>query len=356
MKALVLAGGTGTRLRPLTHSMAKQLVPVANKPVLHYVMQHLADAGLRQVGVVISPETGGQIKAALELNPWGLDFTFIVQSQPLGLAHAIKVARGFLGDEPFVMYLGDNLIGQGIRDFTRSLVEDGADAAILLKEVTDPRMFGVAVTDREGRVLRLVEKPVDPPSRLALVGVYCFTPAIHQIVETLRPSPRGELEITDAIQRLLAQGRRISSTILSGWWLDTGKKDDLLEANRIVLDQWVERDLRGEVDPGSRVDGRVALAAGARLVSAAVQGPAVIGEGAVIERSLVGPYASIGSGCVVTNSAIERSVVMEGVQVLGVTRLEDSIVGRNSIVRRADGAGTGYRLIVGEDSDVELSG
>jgi glucose-1-phosphate thymidylyltransferase len=217
-------------------------------------------------------------------------------------------------------------------------------------------MFGVAVVNGEGRVLRLVEKPADPPSRLALVGVYCFTPAIHQIVETLRPSPRGELEITDAIQRLLAQGRRISSTILSGWWLDTGKKDDLLEANRIVLDQWVERDLRGEIDPGSRVDGRVALAAGARVVNATVQGPAVIGEGAVIERSLVGPYASIGSGCVVKDSAIERSVVMEGVQVLGVTRLEDSIVGRNSIVRRADGAGTGYRLIVGEDSDVELSG
>ncbi|MBM3471591.1 MAG: glucose-1-phosphate thymidylyltransferase [Armatimonadetes bacterium] len=354
MKALVLAGGTGTRLRPLTYSMAKQLVPVANRPVLHYVMQHLRDAGLERVGVVISPETGGQIRAALEANPWCLQFTFIVQPQPLGLAHAIKVARDFLAEDPFVMYLGDNLIGQGIRDFTRSLAETGADAAILLKEVADPRLFGVAEVDGAGRVLRLVEKPADPPSRLALVGVYVFSSEIHQAIDTLQPSHRGELEITDAIQRLLEQGRRVHSTILNGWWLDTGKKDDLLEANRVILDECIERDLRGEIGPSSRADGRVSLGAGARLIGSTVRGPAVIGEGTVIERSFVGPYSSIGSGCLVADSTVEHLVMMDGARVIGVARLEDSLLGKNAVVRRAPGNRSVCRLIVGEDSEVEL--
>jgi len=354
VKALVLAGGTGTRLRPLTYSMAKQLVPVANRPVLHYVMQHLRDAGLERVGVVISPETGGQIRAALEANPWCLQFTFIVQPQPLGLAHAIKVARDFLAEDPFVMYLGDNLIGQGIRDFTRSLAETGADAAILLKEVADPRLFGVAEVDGAGRVLRLVEKPADPPSRLALVGVYVFSSEIHQAIDTLQPSHRGELEITDAIQRLLEQGRRVHSTILNGWWLDTGKKDDLLEANRVILDECIERDLRGEIGPSSRADGRVSLGAGARLIGSTVRGPAVIGEGTVIERSFVGPYSSIGSGCLVADSTVEHLVMMDGARVIGVARLEDSLLGKNAVVRRAPGNRSVCRLIVGEDSEVEL--
>jgi glucose-1-phosphate thymidylyltransferase len=282
MKALVLAGGTGTRLRPLTHTMPKQLVPVANRPVLHYVIQHLADAGLSQVGVIVSPETGEQIRAALAPNPWGLVFTFLVQPKPLGLAHAILVAREYLADDSFVMYLGDNLIGRGIREFVGSLARTGADAAILLKDVTDPRLFGVAEVDGEGRVLRLVEKPEHPPSHLALVGVYLFSPVIHGVIETLQPSRRGELEITDAIQRLLEQGRRVHSTVLDGWWLDTGKKDDLLEANRVVLDEWIARDLRGEVDSASRVEGRVLVGPGARLVSATIRGPAVIGDGTLI--------------------------------------------------------------------------
>ena len=350
----MLAGGTGTRLRPLTHTMAKQLVPVANKPVLHYVMQHLRDAGLERIGVIISPETGGQIRAALAPNPWGLDLTYIIQAQPLGLAHAIKVARDYLADDPFVMYLGDNLIGQGIRAFTHSLTEHGADAAILLKEVPDPRMFGVAEVDGAGRVLRLIEKPADPPSRLALVGVYMFTPVIHQVIETLQPSRRGELEITDAIQRLLEQGRRIASTVMDGWWLDTGKKDDLLEANRVVLDEWTERDLRGDVDAASRVEGRVALGAGARLVDAVVRGPSAIGEGTIVERSFIGPYTSIGAGCVVRDSTIQHLVAMDGVKLLGVPRLEDSIIGRNAVVRRSSGNRSAYRMIVGEDSEIEL--
>jgi glucose-1-phosphate thymidylyltransferase len=354
MKALVLAGGTGTRLRPFTHTMAKPLVPVANRPVLHYVVQHLRDADLQQVGVIVAPETADQIRAALAANPWGLTFTFITQPKPLGLAHAIKVSRDYLGDEPFVMYLGDNLIGQGIRSHVHALAETGADAAILLKEVADPRLFGVAEVDGEGRVLRLVEKPPDPPSRLALVGVYVFSPAIHEAVDTLRPSRRGELEITDAIQRLLEQGRRVHSTLLDGWWLDTGKKDDLLEANRVVLDEWAVRDLRGEIDADSRVDGRVALGAGARLIRTVVGGPAVIGDGTVIEGSVIGPYSSIGNRCVVRDSVVEHLVIMDEAQLHRVPRLEASIIGKHAVVRRSDRPGTGVRLLIGDDSEVEL--
>jgi glucose-1-phosphate thymidylyltransferase len=334
--------------------MPKQLVPVANRPVLHFVMQHLADAGLRQVGVIISPETGDQIRQALEGNPWALEFTFIVQERPLGLAHAIKVARSFLGDEPFVMYLGDNLIGEGLRRFTGLLEETQADAAILLKEVSDPRLFGVAEVDGEGHVLRLVEKPANPLSHFALVGIYVFSAAIHAAIDQIQPSARGELEITDAIQLLLDQGRRVSSTLLEHWWLDTGKKDDLLGANRVVLDEWVRRDIRGEVNPGSRLEGRVTLAPSARLIDATVRGPAIIGADTIVERSFVGPYTSIGAGCVVRDSAVEHLVVMDGVQVLGISRLEDSILGRNAIVRRSSTGHAAYRLILGEDSEVEI--
>jgi glucose-1-phosphate thymidylyltransferase len=354
VRALVLAGGTGTRLRPLTHTMPKQLVPVANRPVLHYVMRHLEDAGLRQVGVVISPETGPQIRGALEANPWALDFTFIVQDRPAGLAHAISVARDFLADEPFVMYLGDNLIGQGIREFTRSLAAAGADAAILLKAVPDPRLFGVAEVDGQGRVLHLVEKPATPPSSLALVGVYMFSPAIHKAIAEIRPSARGELEITDAIQRMLDQGRRVTSTMLESWWLDTGKKDGLLEANRLVLDEWVERDIRGTVDDASRVDGRVTVEAGARVRGTVVRGPAVIGPGTTIEGAFIGPYTSIGAECLIRDSVLEHLVVMDGVQILGIPRLEHSIIGKHTIVRRAENAHRASRLILGEDSEVEL--
>jgi glucose-1-phosphate thymidylyltransferase len=354
VKALVLAGGTGTRLRPMTHTMAKQLVPVANRPVLHYVMRHLRDAGLDEVGVVIAPETGAQIRDALEANPWGLRFTFLTQPQPLGLAHAIKVARGFLAEDPFVMYLGDNLIGEGIGEFIRRATDARAAAAILLKEVPDPRLFGVAEIDADGRVRRLVEKPVEPPSNLALVGVYMFSPEIHQAIDTLRPSRRGELEITDAIQRLLDQGRPVASSILQSWWLDTGKKDDLLEANRVVLDEWIVRDVRGQADDASRVVGRVVLEPGARLVGSTVRGPAVIGADTVIERSFVGPYTSIGAGCTIVDSVVEHVVVMDGVTITGVRRLEDSVIGRRATVRRGDGRPRAYRLAIGEDSDVEI--
>ncbi|MFH1022563.1 MAG: glucose-1-phosphate thymidylyltransferase [Planctomycetota bacterium] len=357
MKALVLAGGKGTRLRPLTYTMAKQLIPVANRPVLHYVMGHLAEAEVREVGVIVSPETGDQVRASLAANPWGLSFTFLPQDKPMGLAHAVKTARGFLGDDPFAMYLGDNLIGQGIRKFLDEFRSSRADAVILLKEVPNPSSFGVAEVDAAGRVLRLVEKPRDPPSNLALVGVYVFSPAIHAAVDAIKPSWRGEYEITDAIQWLLEKGRIVRSMVLENWWLDTGKKDDYLSANRTVLDEYARTRIEGTVDAESRLHGRVEISSGAVVRGSVVRGPVIVGEGAVVEKAFIGPYTSIGPKCIVRNSAVEHSVLFEGACVEGVARLEDSVVGNHAVVRKGGRAGEtseALRLLIGDDSEVIL--
>ncbi len=354
MKALVLAGGRGTRLRPLTYTMAKQLIPVANVPILHYVMRHLEEAQVHDVGVIVSPETGDQVRASLEAGRFTLEFTYILQEAPLGLAHAVKVARSFLRDEPFVMYLGDNLIGRGIRHLVAEFLDRQLDALVLLKEVQDPTRFGVAELDGAGRVRRLVEKPQQPPSNLALVGVYLFGPAVHEAVDEIQPSWRGELEITDAIQRLVDKQRKVHSALLDSWWLDTGKKDDLLEANRVVLDEWVHREVAGEVDEGSRVVGRVRVEPGARVVRSEVRGPVVVGGGAVVEDSFVGPFTSVGPGCTVRGSVLQHSVLLEGAVVEGVQRLEDSVVGKNAVVRRAHGNHRAVRLLVGDDAEVVL--
>lgn len=354
MKALVLAGGRGTRLRPLTHTMAKQLIPVANKPVLHYVMQHLADVDIRDVGVIISPETGRQIEEALATNPWGLDFTFIPQDRPLGLAHAVQTAQAFLKDDPFVMYLGDNLLGHGISEFVQAFWDSASDAVILLKEVEDPHMFGVADVDPEGRVKRLVEKPQDPPSNLALVGLYVFSSAIHEAIAEIDPSQRGELEITDAIQRLLERGRVVTSSILRSWWLDTGKKDDLLEANRVVLDEWIRRALHGDIDEESVITGRVTLEEGARLERSEVRGPAVIGANTVVRDSFIGPYTSIGRDCKVESAAIEHCVILDGARIQRIDRLEDSVIGKWAAVGKAERNRQALRLMIGDDAEVLL--
>jgi glucose-1-phosphate thymidylyltransferase len=352
MKALVLSGGRGVRLRPLTYTIPKQLVPVANRPVLDYVMEHIAEAGLRDVGVVISPETGDQVRAALGAGRRGLELTFIVQDTPAGLADAVRVARPFLGDEPFVMCLGDNLIGQGIRPFLDRFRSSGPDALILLKEVPDPRLFGVAEVDAEGRVLRLVEKPAQPPSHLALVGLYVFSAAIHAAIEEITPSARGEMEITDAIQRLLDGGRRVESCLLAGWWLDTGKKDDLLEANLVVLDTWARRDVRGLVEEGSRIVGRVTLEPGAEVRRSEIRGPAIIGPGTVVEDAFIGPYTSVGRGCAIRRTSLEHCVVLDGVRIDGVPRLEASVLGRNAVVSHGARDHGVLRLVIGDDAEV----
>ena len=354
MKALVLCGGKGTRLRPLTYSIPKQLIPIANRPVVHYVMDHLRDVDIREVGVIVAPETAEQVKTALADNPWRFALSFILQDQPLGLAHTLLAARDFLGSDPFVMYLGDNLIGSGLRSLLEQFRQESADAVLLLKAVPDPRRFGVAVMDGAGRLSRLIEKPAEPPSNLALVGVYVFSPVIHDAVRVIRPSARGELEITDAIQELLQRGRRVLGQILQAWWLDCGKKDDLLEANRVVLDEWIQRDVQGTVDGTSKVIGRVRLEGDARVTHSEVRGPAVIGARTVVDRAFIGPYTSIGQQCVVRATALEHCVLLDGARVEGAGRLEDSVVGRNAIVSRSTTNHQALRLLIGDDAEVTL--
>ena len=350
----MLSGGKGTRLRPLTHTIAKQLIPVANRPILHYVMQHIHDAGITDVAVVVSPETGQQVKEALSKICSDAPPTYILQDQPKGLAHAVMIARDYLGDDPFVMYLGDNLIGGGIRAFVEAFQAGHSDALVLLKEVADASMFGVATVDSDGRVLRLVEKPKEPPSNLALVGIYIFGAAIHEAVAAITPSRRGELEITDAIQTLVDAGRPVRSLTLDGWWLDAGKKDDLLEANRVVLDEWAARQIGGEVDADSVVTGRVVLESGTQIKRSRVRGPSSIGAEVLIENSFIGPYTSVGRGCTVIDSELEHCVLLDGVRVEGVSRMEDSVIGRNAVVRRLSRDHHNLRLMIGDDAEVLL--
>ncbi|MEJ2253596.1 MAG: glucose-1-phosphate thymidylyltransferase [Nitrospirota bacterium] len=355
MKALVLSGGKGTRLRPLTHTTAKQLIPVANKPIIHYVVDSIAAAGIRDLGVIIAPETGPDVKEALgDGGFWGVKITYILQDRPAGLAHAVRTARDFLGDSPFVMYLGDNLIGMGIRGFVEEFQAERPDALILLKEVHEPWRFGVAEVRDNGEIVRLMEKPKEPPSNLALVGVYVFSPEVHRAIEEIKPSWRGELEITDAIQRLITQGKKVKSHVLTSWWLDTGKKDDMLEANRVVLDEMVHTDVRGKVKAGSNIIGRVFVGEGALIEDSTVRGPAVIGKDTVIRNAFIGPYTSIGDNCQVQDSSVEFVVMLEGSRVLGVERLEESLVGRNSVIQKDRGLHKALKVHIGDDSEVAL--
>ncbi len=355
MKALVLSGGKGTRLRPLTHTMAKQLVPVANKPILGYVMNHLREAGIKDTGVIVAPETQEEVRRYLEDGgKWGLNVSYIVQERPLGLAHAVKTARDFLADDDFVMYLGDNLLGSGIRDAVGRFKEGGSDCMIFLKEVADPRAFGVAQLDESGNIVRLVEKPKDPPSNLALVGVYIFSPVIHEAIDTIKPSWRGELEITDAIQALIDSGRSVTGEILESWWLDTGKKDDFLAANTTVLDEYTTRRIEGEVDEQSTIEGRVHIEEGATVLRSTIRGPVVIGAGTRVENSFIGPFSSVGRGTAIRDSVIEHVVILDESEVVGVVRLEDSLIGRNARVRKSDSLRGALRLMIGDHSKVEI--
>lgn len=354
MKGLILSGGKGTRLRPLTHTAAKQLVPVANKPILFYVIENLARAGVTDLGIIISAETGDLIKeAAGDGTRFGVAITYIPQDQPAGLAHAVQTARGFLQDSPFVMYLGDNLISSNINLFLESFQKESLDALILLKEVENPSQFGIAEMNGKGSLVRLVEKPQKPPTNLALVGVYFFSTAVHPAIETLTPSWRGELEITDAIQWLLETGKKVDWRRLEGWWLDTGKKDDLLTANTQVLDEWCHREILGEVDNHSQVSGRVTVGAGTRVVRSTIRGPAVIGEGCLIQDSFIGPFTSIGDQSQLENSVIEHSVLLAGVTISQVDRLEDSLLGRNARVSRHN-RHRSLQLLLGDDTVVEF--
>lgn len=356
MKALILSGGKGTRLRPLTYTGAKQLVPVANKPILWYGIESIVAAGITDIGIVISPETGDEIQSQTgEGDRFGARLTYICQEFPLGLAHAVLTARSFLQDDPFVMYLGDNLIQDALDRSLTDFKEQGLDALILLKPVGNPTAFGVAECDSRGRVVRLVEKPKNPPSNLALVGVYFFAASIHGAIANLQPSARGELEITDAIQALIDSKKSIEAHQLQGWWLDTGKKDDLLEANRIILDTQLTGAIAGEVDETSQVIGRVQIGAGSQIVHSTIRGPAIIGENCRIENSFIGPYSSIADGVVLIESDLEHSVILKDAQVIGIhQRIVDSAIGQRVKLGVAPRRPKALRLMVGDDSQIEL--
>jgi glucose-1-phosphate thymidylyltransferase len=352
MKALVLSGGAGTRLRPITHTSAKQLVPIANKPILFYGLESIRDAGITDVGIIVG-ETHAEIEASVgDGSRWGIHVTYIRQPEPLGLAHAVLTAADFLGDDEFVMYLGDNIIKGGITGLVEEFGRDRPDAMILLASVPEPQRFGVAELDG-GRVVRLVEKPEQPPSDLALVGVYLFTRAIIDAARSIEPSARGELEITDAIQRLIDQGSNVRPHVISGWWKDTGRLEDLLEANRIILSD-LELRIEGTVDAASQVAGPVVIEPGASVVRSSIRGPAIIGEGTKLVDSFVGPYTSISAGCTIEDSEIEHSVIWEGSTIIGMHRLEDSLIGKEVVVDRSDRKPKAYRMMLGDHSRVDV--
>ena len=351
LKGLILSGGTGTRLRPITHTSAKQLVPVANKPVLFYGLEAMAAAGIDDVGVIIAPETGDEIRQAVgDGTRFGMRIHYIEQEAPLGLAHAVLTAEPFLGDAPFVMYLGDNLLQGGIVDLVNAFRDSRPDALILLTPVPDPENYGVAEL-HDGAVRRLVEKPREPTTDLALVGVYMFTPAIHDAARAISPSARGELEITDAIQHLVDTGMRVEPHIVRGWWKDTGRLDDMLEANRLVLDTIVGR-VDGEL-VDARVDGRVVVEAGAVLERSTVRGPAIIGANALVEDAYIGPYTAVGERCVIRNAEVEHSILLAGSSVSDLGgRMESSLLGRDAAIGRSEGQPRAYRFMVGDNSEI----
>jgi glucose-1-phosphate thymidylyltransferase len=355
VKALILAAGKGTRLRPLTNTVPKHLLPVGNKPILFHVLDYIKEAGIKDIGIVVSPDSGPYIKEAIGTgSEWGGQITFIVQPEPLGLAHAVKVAQGFLGDSPFLMFLGDNLIQEGVKGFLDEFLASNSDASILLKEVPDPKAFGVAELDSAGRVVHLVEKPRKPKSNLAIIGAYLFTAEIHKAIAQTKPSWRGELEITDAIQKLLEMGKEIRSHLLRGWWLDIGSNDGLIEANRVVLDAFLKRDIKGEVDSQSRIVGRVQIKEGAKLESSRVRGPVFIAANCQIKNCLIQPFTNIRAGTVVEDSSLEHSVILENCQILKIKHLADSVIGRNTMLAGHGKSPEKLRLFIGDDCKVEL--
>jgi glucose-1-phosphate thymidylyltransferase len=354
LKGLILSGGRGTRLRPITYTSAKQLVPVANKPVLFYGIEAMAAAGIQEIGIIIAPETGEEIKQVTgDGSEFGVKITYILQDEPAGLAHAVLTAEPFLGQSPFVMYLGDNLLQGGMTDLVDAFRSNEPDALILLTPVPDPENYGVAEVDAQGGVTRLVEKPPDPQTDLALCGVYMFTAGIHDAARAIEPSGRGELEITDAIQFLVDGGKRVEPHIVRGWWKDTGRLDDMLEANRLVLDT-IDPAIEGEI-VDSTTHGRVIIEAGARLERSTVRGPAIIGAGARLTDCYIGPYTAIGSGCVIENAEVEHSILLEGSSVRQLDgRMESSLLGRNVAIGRSKGQPRAFRFMVGDNSEIGI--
>lgn len=356
MKALILSGGKGTRLRPLTHTGAKQLVPVVNKPILWYGIESIVAAGITDIGIILNPETGEEIQDKTgNGDQFGASITYIYQDSPDGLAHAVKIAQPFLGDSPFVMYLGDNLIQDSLDNFLHSFKSKNLDSLILLHKVADPTAFGVAKVTTEGKVVGLVEKPKIPPSNLALVGVYFFSPTIHDAIAKIQPSARGELEITDAIQTLIDYQKNVEALELEGWWLDTGKKDDLLEANRVILDECPLSTCNGDVDEHTSIAGRVKIGHGSKITNCTIRGPVIIGDNCHLDHCFIGPYSSISNGVSIIQTDIEHSVILEDATITDIPqRIVDSVIGQRAQIKPAHPRPKALRLMVGDDSQLEL--
>lgn len=356
LKGLILAGGRGTRLRPLTFNRAKQLIPIANKPILYYGVEDLVAAGILDIGVIISPDTGDEVRAALgDGSLWKANFTFLTQQEPLGLAHAVKTARTYLADDPFVMYLGDNLLSSSLRSFIDEYVRTQADSLILMTPVADPRPFGVVELDAHGHVARVVEKPEHPLSNLALVGIYLFSPVIHKIIDELTPSQRGEYEISDAIQGLINQGYHVCAHQVDGWWKDTGRPEDLLEANRLVLSH-VKKHIAGELI-NTEVVGDVFIEEGVTIMDSIIRGPVHIVLGTEIHNSYIGPYTSIGHQVRIENSEVEFSIIMDQAQVMNIPyRINDSVIGQSVYIegQRANVRHNTIQFVLGDASHVLL--
>jgi len=352
MKALILSGGTGTRLRPITHTSAKQLIPVANKPILFYAIEAIKEAGINDMGIIVG-DTREEVKEAVgDGERWGINVTYIEQEAPLGLAHAVKISQDFLKDDSFVMFLGDNLIREGITSLVQEFEREKPAAQILLAQVEHPERFGVAEL-KDGKVVHLVEKPKNPPSNYALVGVYMFDSNIFTAVNNIKPSWRDELEITDAIQYLITTGYEVRPHIIEGWWKDTGRLEDLLEANRIILED-MESYCEGEVDEDSQLAGRVRIEKGAKIINSSIRGPAVIGENTIIENSYIGPFTAVYYDAKVSNSEIEHSIILEKSTISDIARIEESLVGKGVEITRSDRKPKAYRLMLGDNSNISL--
>ncbi|KQC13699.1 MAG: glucose-1-phosphate thymidylyltransferase [Methanosaeta sp. SDB] len=351
MKALILSGGHGTRLRPITHSQQKQLIPIANKPVLFYAIEDVIEAGAEEIGIIVGPNKD-QVIQTVESREWDAKIVFIVQEEPAGLAHTILISEDFLGDDEFVMYLGDNVIKGGILNHSTKFRESGPDSLVLLTEVEDPQRFGVADLDENGRVKRLVEKPKVPPSNYALVGIYFFKPSIIEACKSINPSWRNELEITDAIQWLLDCGHRVEASIVDGWWKDTGKAEDILEANRLILDEMKPKN--EGVLKGSRVFGRAVIGKGSVIDNSEIKGPCILGEDCKIVDSYIGPYTSINDNCTIEGTEIEDSVIMEGCSISNAGRIMESLIGKNVSISENGRRPSGHRFITGDSSEIML--
>lgn len=352
MKALILSGGHGTRLRPLTYSQQKQLIPVANKPVLFYAIEDVIEAGIHEIGIIVGPNAD-QVKKTVLSRDWDANIEFIYQGEPKGLAHAILVAREFLGDDDFVMYLGDNILREGIVRHLEHFKKGNFDASILLQEVPNPQQFGVAELSEDGKTIkRLIEKPKVPPSNLALVGIYFFKPVIHEAVRNIKPSWRNELEITDAIQWLIDHGYKVGWTKVTGWWKDTGKPEDILDANRLILDD-IERNIK--VETNAKIIGRVVVEEGTEIdENTVIKGPAIIGKNCKIRNAYIGPYTSIGDNCIIENTEIEDSVILEGCEIRNAGRILESLIGRGVKILKSDNHPIGRKLVIGDNSQLVL--